>query len=130
MTLAAFAVVITLSGDYVSGPAILAIVLLVAISRTSVVERNLAGSYERGGTRIAFVRAKPDPTSRARAGPARLDQAGTAYPGQAPSRRTLTASRAGDGSPCPEVDFRTLAQRLALRSLAAETWATNARFRT
>jgi hypothetical protein len=55
--LAAFAVLLILSEDYVSGPALLAIVLLVAISRVSIVERNLAGSYERGRSRLAFLRA-------------------------------------------------------------------------
>jgi hypothetical protein len=46
-TLALFAVVLVLGGDYVSGPVLLALVALWVTSRARIVERNLAGSYDR-----------------------------------------------------------------------------------
>lgn len=54
-TLALFAVVLLLGGDYVSGPVLLALVVLWITSRAGIVERNLAGSYDRWRWRLGLA---------------------------------------------------------------------------
>jgi Nuclease-related domain len=55
VTLALFAVLLLLGGDYVSGPVLLALVTLGVTSRLQIVERNLAGSYGRARWRLGLA---------------------------------------------------------------------------
>jgi hypothetical protein len=55
VTLALFAVLLLLGGDYVSGPVLLALVVLGVTSRLRIVEQNLAGSYDRSRWRVGLA---------------------------------------------------------------------------
>src|SRR5437762_2771903 len=49
------AILLMFGGDFVSGPVLLAIVVLVLMSRVEVIEKHLAGSYDRSRWRIALA---------------------------------------------------------------------------
>src|SRR2546423_7475718 len=55
VTLALFAVLLLVGGDYVSGPVLLALVTIGVTSRLQIVERNLAGSYGRSRWRVGLA---------------------------------------------------------------------------
>lgn len=54
-TLALFAVVLILGGDFVSGPVLLALVVVGITRRLRIVERNLAGSYGKSRWRLGLA---------------------------------------------------------------------------
>jgi hypothetical protein len=54
-TLALFAAVLLLGGDYISGPVFLAVVAVGVSSRARIVEQNLAGSYGKSRWRLGLA---------------------------------------------------------------------------
>jgi Nuclease-related domain len=54
-TFALLALLLILGGDYVSGPVLLAIVVLVVLGRVEIVEKQLAGSYDRARWRLGLA---------------------------------------------------------------------------